>query len=93
MISRQKIEEKLWQCQKETYGKIDEKEYRNYTWAFQALTWYINTGRASPAWIDAWMKANPVSLMRGAAKHSGSTTGCIDFISRYLSRYYGYRVN
>lgn len=31
--------------------------------ALQSISWYVSTGRASPAWIRAAMRANPAKLL------------------------------
>ena len=53
--------------------------------AFQAIAWYVNTGRCSPAWVRSALRADPGKLL--------DRTGCgtvdeeIQRATAYLRRY------
>lgn len=88
MASATAVSDKLWKCYLQTFGREGtEKVY--YSWAHDALSWWINTGRASRPWEDAFCKCDPKKLMKHASKHSGSMQGCIEEVTKYLRRYCG----
>ena len=80
--------DKLWKCYLQTFGR-DGTEKVYYSWAHDALSWWITTGRASRPWEDAFCKADPAKLMRYAARRSGSHDVCIKDVTKYLQRYCG----
>lgn len=62
-------------------------------WAYQAIKYYIRTGRACPEWENALMKADPEKLLRHmtrhAIKHDGSDESLLKACTSYLKRYCG----
>ena len=88
MASATMVSDQLWKCWLQTFGREDrEKMY--YAWAYDALSWWIITGRASLPWEDAFCKADPKKLMKFAAKHAGAHETCIKEVTKYLRRYCG----
>lgn len=53
--------------------------------ALQSIAWYVSTGRASPAWIRAAMKANPAKLLDHI--RGGTIDEQIVRATTYLRRY------
>lgn len=80
------VNDQLWKCFLQTFGR-NGTERMYYTWAHDALSWWIFTGRASRPWEDAFCKADPKRLMRFAAKHAGAHEECIKEVTKYLRRW------
>lgn len=53
--------------------------------ALQSIAWYVSTGRASPAWIRAAMRANPAKLLDRI--RGGTIDEQIVRATAYLRRY------
>lgn len=53
--------------------------------ALQAIAWYVSTGRASPAWIRAAMRANPAKLLDHI--QCGTVDDQINRATAYLRHY------
>lgn len=53
--------------------------------ALKSIEWYVNTARASPAWIKAALKANPAKLLDYMG--NGSIQDQIERATAYLRRY------
>lgn len=89
-VSAFAIDERLFECQKIANRYETDRERMYGTWALNALTGYVATGRASAEWLRAFLKAKPAALMRTATKHGNSDHDCIRAVNKYLARYYGY---
>ena len=87
-ISATAIDAQLFKCEMETFKYQDAMEKRENINALSALNWYISTGRASSAWIRAFLSGNPAVMMRRAGRY-GTDTEKIAAITRYLQRYCG----
>lgn len=61
--------------------------------AFDAIAWWIDTGRSWLLWEKRFVNANSHTLMKTAAcaaRKSGNYSDIIIAVTNYLDRYYGY---
>ena len=59
-------------------------------WAFGAINWYVSTGRATPAWEKALMRADPDAMMDYVAATKDRTDATyVRRATTYLRRHAG----
>lgn len=58
--------------------------------AYDAIAWYVNTGRAGPAWVRSALRANPGKLLDFVG--AGSVMDEVNRATAYLHRYCGLRL-
>ncbi len=56
-------------------------------WVYDAIAWYITTGRASMGFIEALSRVNPDKLVERLGADGDSTEGYVDKVKRYLRMY------
>lgn len=74
-----KIEDKLFKCK-----QIALEKHFSYMWAYNALEWYITTGRANSEFLNKFLKCYPKALINNIGGKTMSDNDYIDRIFKYF---------